>query len=291
MQVKGNGMLRILAVLTATVVMALAQAPQITAVNGASLLSWIQNGRLTSGYNSGGTQKIVGRFCVDVNPLSSPAGLYMELVGSNFGSGAGTVSFSDPNVTLRSGTLSWAATKIRFTPQYSMACPTGPIDNFRVTIRRTDGQTASAACAVVQSVQTRPLWQCTWWVATSRLGKGKSIPQPRAYNWTTLTDKNYRPLANDVLLWYTTSSPNVNYGKHTAFVESATRSVTKPSPPKFRITYAVRLSQYNADLKEALSYYDAQFIIDSTPGSPPTVTVVQGVKFSGNSGAALAAWR
>jgi len=123
------------------------------------------------------------------------------------------------------------------------------------------------------------------------MGTGKSIPQPRAYNWTTVINGSFRPAASDVALWYSSSSPNADSGKHTAFITSASRDSVRWSPPKYHIYYTVHLSQYNANLQETFSNYNARFNVDSTPGSPPIMTVVQGIKFSDNSGTALAVWR
>lgn len=265
---------------------AYAQAPQITSINGTSPISWIQNGRLIQGYNNSPNfpGKYPGRFLVDVNPLLSHAGLWMTIVGSNFGSTPGTITFSSGEISVRANTVTWSNTSVRFIPQYPMVCPTGPLDNIRITLKRADGQTAVRACSIIQSVQTRPFGQCTWWAATSRLGVGKSIPQPSAYSYNITINQNYRPMPHDVVMWGTS---------HQAFISSTSRSISQiqSNPPKFRITYTVNLSQYNADWRESLSYFTTSFVLDSTPGVSPLVTIVQGIKFNTGSGVATYAWR
>jgi hypothetical protein len=223
-----------------------AAAPTISSVGGvSSTVSGISNGKvsMTCGQTANGNYAINDQ--VGVYPLT--------IYGNNFGSARGAVSIAGRNSPI----LSWSNTAIKIDPTLDWwANPMSAV----LKITTSSGSVLNSGINIVPAISSRIYGQCTYRVALTRKQLGLQ-PSPSAYGGYTTISSSYVPRAGDQYQW--------GGGSHTGIATGVSGPVASAGGIK---TWNITISEQNADCRNGLNTYTAQFQTKTVNGST-TVTI------------------
>lgn len=207
------------------------------------------------------------------------------ITGAGFGTTVGVVTLNGQTVppTTTNGKPNWSDTSIGINPSgiqinaadhwnWPSPVTAAPVST-KLIIRTANGQTFSTDVQVVPAIKTRVYGQCPWWVAFRRKEMHLTL-SPSAYGGYTAISGAWQPHVGEQLAFIWTK--NGTQFKHQAIIETVGPAVTVGQTT----TYALTISQYNANVDNQKTTFDTTFSVKRANGSN-TVTALP--KFSTSS--------
>ncbi|MCD9189628.1 MAG: IPT/TIG domain-containing protein [Pyrinomonadaceae bacterium] len=235
-------------------------APVVYSMGGVTnSSSGISNGRVSMSCGASWN----GNFVIN----DKPSVYQITINGNNFGTTRGTVTIAGRNAPI----LSWSNTTIKIDPTLDWwASPMSAV----LRISTASGTYLNWGIDVVPAISSRIYGQCTYHVAYQRKQMGMQ-PSPTAYGGYTAIAGNYIPRRGDQYQW--------GSGDHTGIVTAVSAPVSSSGGIK---TWNITISEQNADCRNGLKTYTAQFQTKTVNGIT-TVMIYPKSSVSSYSGAKL----
>lgn len=219
----------------------------------------------------------------DFLQVDSVSEVTWTISGRGFGTRSGAVTFSNNSIRSKR-IISWSDSRITFVATSSIEFEYD--SNLMLTVWVSNGSVCRFGdqfrTKAVGMIKNRGFGQCTWYVAYMRQTHGKSIPSPRAYDFSGWIGATYEPNPWDGLIFRYASTLDQHVGVIGPVVN---KQISRNSRGESIVTYTFEVWEMNAAWDEAVASprYQAKFQVNlNTRTIVNEIGCKAGIKFIAN---------